>query len=266
MFLPSRDASTLDLFANVAGSALGAVGALALARSRRPPRAWPAFRDHWFLPGKVGDLGLALLVIWLAVQVNPGIPLFATTFDPDIELDPALATVAAPASPTTSWRSWSPPRRARSSCWASGLFLALLLRQRRYVGGAVLVLDRHRAARQGRRRGAAAQAGRVGALALARRVGRRGGRRAAAARRHLAAAAGAGRAGRDRAAVVGADAAAHARHPVRARAAVRVQLVVRPAAQLQRTHARGAAGVAVRGQRAAVRAGRTSRLGRAGDR
>ena len=32
----------------------------------------------------VGDLGLALLGIWLVSQVNPGIPLFAATFDPSL--------------------------------------------------------------------------------------------------------------------------------------------------------------------------------------
>lgn len=137
MFLPSRDASTLDLLANAAGATLGALAAVAVARSARTAHAVAGFRSHWFLPGKVGDLGLALLVIWLAVQVNPGIPLFATTFDPDIQLDPALATV-----PTSNDVAAVLVAAATSAfqLLGVGLFVALLLRQRRYVGGAVLVL------------------------------------------------------------------------------------------------------------------------------
>ena len=139
MYLPSRDASTLDLFANVAGSALGAVGGIAIARSTQTARAVTGFREHWFLPGKVGDLGLALLVIWLAAQVNPGIPLFATTFDADIELDPALSTVPASASSDLVAILVAGATSA-FHLLGVGLFVALLLRQRRYVGGAVLTL------------------------------------------------------------------------------------------------------------------------------
>jgi VanZ family protein len=139
MYVPSRDASTLDLLANTAGTTLGALGALAFARSARAARAAARFRDHWFLPGTVGDLGLALLVIWLAVQVNPGIPLFATTFDPDIQLDPALAAV--PLAPANDLAAILVAGATSAfQLLGVGLFLALLLRQRRYIGGAVLAL------------------------------------------------------------------------------------------------------------------------------
>ena len=139
MFLPSRDASTVDLLANVAGTTTGALVAMALAHSKRAARMAAAFRHHWFLPGKVGDLGLALLVIWLAVQVNPGIPLFATTYDPDIQLDPALATVAPPPANDLAAILVAGATSA-FQLLGVGLFLALLLRQRRYIGGAVLLL------------------------------------------------------------------------------------------------------------------------------
>lgn len=39
-------------------------------------------RSGVFLEGRLGDVGIALLVIWLAAQLNPGIALFAVTFDP----------------------------------------------------------------------------------------------------------------------------------------------------------------------------------------
>ncbi len=137
MYLPSRDASTLDLLANVGGTALGALGGVAVARSARAAQAIARFRDHWFLPGKFGDLGIALLVIWLSVQVNPGIPLFATTFDPDIQLDPALATV--PVS-TDIAAILVVGATSAFHLLGVGLFVALLLRQRRHVGSAVLAL------------------------------------------------------------------------------------------------------------------------------
>jgi VanZ family protein len=139
MFLPSRDASIGDLLANVAGTAGGGLIGVAFAGSKRAARLAVDFRQHWFLPGKVGDLGLALLVIWLAVQVNPGIPLFATTFEPDIQLDPALATLPpAPADDVAAILVVA--ATSAFHLLGVGLFLALLLRQRRYVGGAVLTL------------------------------------------------------------------------------------------------------------------------------
>ena len=40
----------------------------------------------------LGDVGLALLALWLVAQINPGIPLFAVTFDPRV---PGASLVAA---------------------------------------------------------------------------------------------------------------------------------------------------------------------------
>jgi len=138
MFVPSRDASALDLAANTVGASAGAVLGLAFARSRRAKPAAIAFRNHWFLPGTVGDVGLALLLIWLAVQLNPGIPLFATTFDPDLQVDPPPVTADMSANDIAAVLL-----AAASSAFqlaGVGLFLALLLRQRRFIGAAVIVL------------------------------------------------------------------------------------------------------------------------------
>ena len=91
-------------------------------------------RERWFLPGSAGDIGLALLAIWLAVQANPAIPLFAAMYDSSPRrLRPSRRRADSP-------RRWSKARKARSSCWASGLFVALLMRERRHVAGAVLLL------------------------------------------------------------------------------------------------------------------------------
>ena len=136
MFLPPRDASAIDFLFNTGGAATGGALGAAIAQSARAEQAVIALRDQWFLPGKVGDFGIALLAIWLAVQVNPGISLFATTFDPEF-----LAAIAA-APKTASDLAGVLVIGATSAfqVLGVGLFLALLLRHRRYVGGAVLLL------------------------------------------------------------------------------------------------------------------------------
>jgi len=137
MFLPPRDASTIDLLANTAGAVAGGAIAIAFARSGWAKHAVRGFRDRWFMPGLVGDLGIALLAIWLAVQTNPSIPLFATNYDPTPLLGPAVVGLAA--APDAA----AVIVQAANSAFqllGVGLFLALLLRERRYVGGAVLLL------------------------------------------------------------------------------------------------------------------------------
>ena len=128
MFLPTRDASTIDLLSNAAGAALGALIAVIfnrIAGLRDDVRAW---RRRVFLEGRGGDLGLALLGIWLLAQVNPGIPLFAATFDPSLELTSDVAGTLLQAA------------QSAFNVVGVGLFLALLLRQRQYLGWAVLLL------------------------------------------------------------------------------------------------------------------------------
>ena len=88
-------------------------------------RAW---RERVFLEGRNGDLGLALLGIWLLAQVNPGIPLFAATFDPSLELTSDLAGTLLQAA------------QSAFNVVGVGLFLALLVRQRQFLGWAVLLL------------------------------------------------------------------------------------------------------------------------------
>ena len=137
MFLPPRDASAIDLIANTTGAAAGAVIGAWIAQSERAGRALIGFRVHWFLRGKVGDFGLALLAIWLVVQLNPGIALFATTFDPDFQLNTAAMV---PAPPHDLAGLLIAAANSAFQLLGVGLFLALLLRQRRYIGGAVMLL------------------------------------------------------------------------------------------------------------------------------
>ena len=128
MFLPTRDAGWGDVVSNTAGAALGGVAALAFDRVpglRQSIRRW---RDRAFLGGRSGDVGLALLGIWLVSQVNPGIPLFAATFDPSLELTPDLAGTLLQAA------------QSAFNVIGVGLFLALLLRHRHSFGAAVVAL------------------------------------------------------------------------------------------------------------------------------
>ncbi|HEX8011934.1 MAG TPA: VanZ family protein [Casimicrobiaceae bacterium] len=128
MFLPMRDASSFDFFSNAVGIAVGCGAALALDRARDFRERVAQWRYRVFLDGRVGDLGLSLLAVWLASQLNPGIPLFAATFDPSLELARDVAGTLLQAA------------QSAFNVVGVGLFLALLLRQRRHLGGAVLAL------------------------------------------------------------------------------------------------------------------------------
>ena len=63
MFLPSRDASTIDLLSNTAGGALGGLAALVLNGTPGLRARITQWRHRVFLGGRSGDLGLALLGI-----------------------------------------------------------------------------------------------------------------------------------------------------------------------------------------------------------
>ncbi|MEP7330355.1 MAG: VanZ family protein [Betaproteobacteria bacterium] len=138
MFLPSRDASLIDLAANTTGTLLGALLAAIVVRSEPARHILSTIRHHVFLPGMLGDVGLALLAVWLAAQINPGIPLFAVTFVAD-----ALPVGAAVlGNVVRADRAAVLIEAAQSALQLTGvgLFLVLLLRDRRYIGGAVLLL------------------------------------------------------------------------------------------------------------------------------
>jgi VanZ family protein len=128
MFLPTRDASSVDFICNSIGAAAGGVAALAFDRAPGLRRRIAQWRYRVFLGGRSGDLGLALLGVWLLSQVNPGIPLFAATFDPSLELTPDLAGTLLQAA------------QSAFNVIGVGLFLALLVRQRRDLGAAVILL------------------------------------------------------------------------------------------------------------------------------
>ena len=132
-YLPTRDSSMADFLTNTAGATVGGAVAIAFARSAAAKDAIAAARERWFLAGKIGDLGLALLAIWVAVQTNPGIPLFATMYD-------LAPRPGVPALPPDVAATLVEAAHSAFQLVGVGLFLALLLRERRYVAGAVLLL------------------------------------------------------------------------------------------------------------------------------
>jgi len=134
MFLPRRDASTIDLLSNTLGALIGGGMAAALTRAEGVKSALTGTRARLFLGGHLGDVGIALLVLWLTAQVNPGIPLFAVTFDPEPER--MLAATSTPEGAALVIEA----AESAFQMIGVGLFVALLLRERRSVGGAVLLL------------------------------------------------------------------------------------------------------------------------------
>jgi VanZ family protein len=133
-FLPPRYANLVDFLANSAGALVG--GLLGALFSRSPLRAaLHEARRRLILPGAIGDVGMALLAMWLVAQLNPAIPPFATTFESD-PLDNAASM------PTQHDVAATLIEGAQSAfqLLGVGLFVALLVRERRFAGGAVLVL------------------------------------------------------------------------------------------------------------------------------
>jgi VanZ family protein len=76
-YLPARVATNLDVICNVAGAAAGAALAVLLAPAilGGPLKRW---RSAAFFDGPGIDVGLALLALWLFIQLNPATLLFAT--------------------------------------------------------------------------------------------------------------------------------------------------------------------------------------------
>ena len=129
MFLPSRDASTVDLISNTAGGALGAAaGSRARTASRVCARASRSGAIVFSSPVAAATSASPCSAYGCSPRSIPASPLFAATFDPSLELTRDLAGTLLQAA------------QSAFNVIGVGLFLALLLRQRRYFGGAVLVL------------------------------------------------------------------------------------------------------------------------------
>ena len=131
MLVPPRDANPYDLLFNALGALIGASFGAALARSAPAKQAIKSGRSRWFIGGKLGDIGLALLAVWLVAQMNPGIPLFAVTFDPH-----PIPT----AGPIDGAELLLDAAGSAFQLIGIALFATLLLRERNDARSAVLLL------------------------------------------------------------------------------------------------------------------------------
>jgi VanZ family protein len=75
-YLPARIASNLDAICNVLGAAIGAAAAACYAPRLLEEGMFARVRQRAFLQGGVIDLGLALMGLWLFIQLNPTSLLF----------------------------------------------------------------------------------------------------------------------------------------------------------------------------------------------
>lgn len=145
MYIPPRVASPFDLAANIVGALAGGAIATALARNQSTRESIYGARARLFLPGQLGDVGLALMLLWLVAQTNPGIPLFAVTFDNEPPASPGFVA-AAPARDDASTVAHDNANFVVQAAGTGfqvlgvGLFAALLLRQRRHTGTIVVAL------------------------------------------------------------------------------------------------------------------------------
>jgi len=102
MYLPARISSNMDVLSNSAGMLIGALLAVSIT-------SWPWLLTrltHWrsslFQHGKEMDFGLALLMLWMFVQINPSLPMLGNVFISEVARQPF---VVLPSAPFDGWES-----------------------------------------------------------------------------------------------------------------------------------------------------------------
>ena len=73
-FLPSRVASAADLLANGVGGLVGATLASVVRSEVVPIPALARLRRHWVRPGRLANLGLWVIAMWVLSQLTPLVP------------------------------------------------------------------------------------------------------------------------------------------------------------------------------------------------
>jgi VanZ family protein len=132
-YSPPRYANVLDFASNSLGALAG--GMLGAAYRRLPMRSLVrAARPRFVMPGAMGDVGMALLAMWLVAQLNPAIPPFALTFD----LEPVLG-VASARRPLDVAAMLIEAAQSAFQLLGIGLFVTLLVRERSYATGSAML-------------------------------------------------------------------------------------------------------------------------------
>lgn len=78
-YLPGRVSSPVDVLANGAGAAFGAMAVL-ISPGQRLLRRAIVLRYRYFSTAPLVDWGILLLLVWLVAQLNPAIPMFEAGF------------------------------------------------------------------------------------------------------------------------------------------------------------------------------------------
>ena len=88
-YLPTRFASNIDVLSNVAGATLGAATGVRFTPWLLEHGPLKRLRAEVFLPGTGVDFGLALIALWLFIQLNPTALLFGAGDLRDLVVPPA---------------------------------------------------------------------------------------------------------------------------------------------------------------------------------
>ncbi len=127
-WLPTRVSSLADILFNLIGALMGGLLGLWLRSRETMLASLQALRERWIVPGAAGDLQIVLLLVWLAAQINPALPVFGTAFHPGQQAAFEVPIIAIEAIQTSA------------ALIGIGLFADLMMRRRALGGIALLVI------------------------------------------------------------------------------------------------------------------------------
>lgn len=134
MYLPSRTSSNLDLLNNSAGALAGALLAVSMASWNWLFSRVTRWRSDHFRHGKEMDFGLALLALWMFVQVNPSLPMLGNVFITEVARQPFLA------QPSARFIVWESSAVALNLLMLGTLLLTLLRMPKKVVTAMLVAL------------------------------------------------------------------------------------------------------------------------------
>lgn len=133
-YLPGRISSNVDIATNVLGTIIGALFAARAGTMPFITERAAAWRERWFLPDGIHDLGIALIALWFFSQLDPSLPLFGIVFFSD-GIQAQLAGVAA-----SGLSRILGPLSVTMNLVSVGLLLMLVMRSTRFALAAVALM------------------------------------------------------------------------------------------------------------------------------